>query len=359
MTYHSLPHTKLKVIARRYCEAIRTALGRPSPYFTTSFLHEMKSLSERIMGSPNKTGWTKMTKPSLDSIGNWLEGRLTKFIAGEGDSLSTGQEAAFAVETPAYSAFSHFSSISSAAPSTSSSPQPSTHSFPAASRRTASTTDYSNQNPYPEIDRASSAMDYSRPTSRKPSPGPKIVSASAAMSSFSQSPSYPQTSTNGYAPTSAQSPMFSQKEDSPTSGLDSTAEEKVEDQAPSWWNPSYSYDTTNQTPTASAFPRDDDEPRLSGSGSGFISLMDMHPIPMSSASSQSMNSDSQYSRTDNDLEDDDDLGLGNSKRRKEESTTKPPTTQEQKKEMPKVEEPKRPGKLWVVLIVIIYILTAI
>lgn len=321
-----------------------------------------------------------MTKPSLDSIGNWLEGRLTKFIAGEGETSVNGLDGA--VETPAYSAFSHFSSISSAAPSMSSSPQPSTHNFAAPSRRTGNGGDHTGTNVYSQIDRSSSAMDYSRPVSRKPSPGPKIVSASAAMASFSQSPSYPdpskayapasaqgalfsqsphypQMSSGNYAPASAQASLFSQSpsylgasgqnDSSLSQDVQKDSSDKliaeVEDQAPSWWNPSYSYDHTSQTPLASSFPRDDDEPSSAGSasGSGFISLMDVAPLPMTAASSQNGGSGSHHSR-ENDLEENDDLGLGNSKPKKMKEMPVSPTVQAAPKEIPKVEEAKTPGE---------------
>ena len=76
----------------RYCDAINACLSRPSPYLTTVLLEKHKELTNRLMGnaSLDKSAWIggRITKPSLDSIGDWLGGTLSKFVAGENDGSS-------------------------------------------------------------------------------------------------------------------------------------------------------------------------------------------------------------------------------------------------------------------------------
>ena len=121
-----------------------------------------------------------MSKPSLDSIGGWLEGRLTKFIAGDGDTSPVpAQESARGGEP---GVFTHYSTISSATTSASPSPQPSQinpHTLPGAPPRRSGSAmaAHSSASSYVPVDRASSAMEYSRPDARRSSPG-KIGRAS-------------------------------------------------------------------------------------------------------------------------------------------------------------------------------------
>ncbi|KAG8849805.1 hypothetical protein FRB96_000628 [Tulasnella sp. 330] len=79
-------------IATRYCEAIGAAIkgSKLSPYFTLTFQEQLKDLLDRLSGTPqfDKNGsWIarKMTKPSLATLGSWIETGVTKFIAGEGE----------------------------------------------------------------------------------------------------------------------------------------------------------------------------------------------------------------------------------------------------------------------------------
>lgn len=61
----------------------------PSACHTLTFVNQLRELSERISGTGavDKSGsWISRTvaKPSLDGLGSWFEGRITKFVAGEG-----------------------------------------------------------------------------------------------------------------------------------------------------------------------------------------------------------------------------------------------------------------------------------
>jgi COPII coat assembly protein SEC16 len=323
-----LGHTQA---ANRYCEAIGNSLTRPSPYLNTSFAEELKTLHDRLTAVPqlDKGGsWMggKMSKPSLDTIGNWLEGRFTKFIAGEGENspppsndLTSGQGFT--------GAFSHYSTISSAVPSTSPSPQPSFTSYngtpgsqPPPPRAGSAMSSRPPSVPQVQIDRASSAMDYHH---RKGSPGPisRVYSANAATTTFAQA----ENTSNGYG-----------------SGRRSLDESKDHG---GWWNSSFTADSAAPTPTATTFSGNGD----AASNEGFISLMDVpgSPMPVSPAPGTTRHN---YSAND---DEDDDLGLGNSSKKSkrsmddgdaEDATTTPTQAQKPEPSKPKVEE-KKAGEL--------------
>jgi hypothetical protein len=109
--------------AKRYCEAIE-ASARPSkharPMIPRHVAASMEDLLERLTGEPSASPAKGLgMRKSNKSLGSWIEGRLTKFIAGEDD-----QAAAKPVPEPKegipVGPFSHFASISpgpSAAPS--------------------------------------------------------------------------------------------------------------------------------------------------------------------------------------------------------------------------------------------------
>jgi hypothetical protein len=74
----------------------------------------LEDLLERLTGTPSinpvKGLARKPAKPGFDKLGSWIEGRLTKFIAGEeGDSAPSRPAPA---TNDAIGPFSHFSSIS-------------------------------------------------------------------------------------------------------------------------------------------------------------------------------------------------------------------------------------------------------
>jgi hypothetical protein len=235
-----------------------------------------------------------MSKPSLDGIGSWLEGRFTQLITGDPSPVSSGRAVASEDRTFA-GPFSHYSAISSAASSASSSPRPSTVNLNVLPppRRTGSAMAYPlAANSHVQIDRASSAMDHIR---RKPSP-PRVASANALATTFDRSPSLGALP-NNYSPTNNPEAM------TPRPPSDA-AQQKEE---PSWWGSSYTSDSSAQTPTAATFVRVDD-PKIPSSSSGFVSLMDGESLSVGpSISDQRQNID------DND--DVEDLGFGNSSKR--------------------------------------------
>ncbi|KAG6814357.1 hypothetical protein H0H92_010943 [Tricholoma furcatifolium] len=298
--------------ASKYCDAITAAVNRGSPYATPAFLEQLKGLSDRISGviQVDKSFWTggKLSKPSLDSIGGWLEGRFTKFVTGDADLDKMPEENDIKPDEGAFAGpFSHYSTISSNTPSARSSPQPSVvnlNTLPPA--RSGSAMSYNTPHVNPPIDRASSAMDYSRP---KPAPpAPRILSANASTTSFGQAPSFGQAlsaqkASNGYSPSDdlvTPRPPLVPDEDEPHV------------QETTWWGGTgYEEGPATATPNVATFMQVDHSAiPASASSDGFISLMDNSAYSIGLQTSSSRTS-SQASPVVND-EDDEDLGFGNS-----------------------------------------------
>ncbi|KAG5642961.1 hypothetical protein DXG03_001843 [Asterophora parasitica] len=304
--------------ANKYCDAVTATIVRSSPYATPALLEQLKGLSDRIAGvtQVDKSFWTgaKLSKPSLDTIGGWLEGRFTKLVTGDADMDKMPEEELMKPDEVGFSGpFSHYSTISSATPSARSSPQPSVVNLnvlpPAPPPRSGSAMASSSPYTHPQIDRASSAMDYTR---RKPSPGPRIASAHPSTTSFASAPSFGQAlngqrSHNGYSP--------SEDLITPRPSL-TTDEDDSNTQEATWWGGTgYAETSPTQTPTASTFMRvDGTELSPSASADGFISLMDTAYSAVPPSTTRSTPQSSPHL----DEEDEEDLGFGNSKREKQE-----------------------------------------
>lgn len=235
-----------------------------------------------------------MSRPSLDSFGNWLGGRLTEFVAG-GEVSPTANGDTTPHENKAFAGpFSHYSTISSSTTSKAPSPQPTVvnHNVLVDAEgktlhRTGSAQAF-RLNPQVQIDRASSAMEY-RPIHRNSSPAPRIVSASATTTYFSHT----SLSNNGY-PRATNGAYPQPESESLYPGVS----------AGTWWGSSGTEESTTTTPTASMFPNG-----RPSSPSGFVSMMGESPIPVAPAS-ESLSRSSTL--TAHEVDDDDDLGLGNS-----------------------------------------------
>lgn len=236
----------------------------------------------------------KLSKPSLDTIGGWLEGRFTKLVTGEGDTSSTSEQETTKAESRPFSGpFAHYSTISSTTPSARSSPQPSlVNDNVLPPHRTASAMAAASPYIHPPIDRASSAMDYMR---QKPSLGQHTPAANG----YHSTPSGPGFKTHLPNNWSASNDI-----PIPKSPIDS-GENETSVEEPSWWGSG----STARTPTATTFMQVD-ESTARVSPDGFISLMDSQTLAV--GPSPPINSDSQ--RTQKVPDEDDDLGLGNSKR---------------------------------------------
>ena len=276
-----------------------------------------------------------MTRPSLDKIGGWIERGFANFIVGEGEtpkpSETNGKEAS-TFSGP----FAQYSTISSAASSTAPSPQMSTTNLaemPAAPpfRSGSAMALRPSSGTGTQIARASSAIDYLR---RKPSPVPRVTSASAMSSSFGDLPAIGQHASPygyGYVPDNAAKIDGS-----------SVAAQENEPDTPSgphlgtWWG-----DSGAPTPTAASFSQHDTP--ATTSSEGFISLMDSAPHTFTTPVHRGAATTSSHL---DDVDEEDDLGLGNSSNRTrarqstpvEENEVKPaaqPTKAESQKEAEK------------------------
>lgn len=295
-----------------------------------------------------------VSKPTLDGFGTWFEGRLTKFVAGEGPpsedrtsfgagtgvgngpiapaATSTGQDGLTSAPAVAIGPFSHFNAISPAG----SLPVQSLNNNQNLGRAASSAAIYQGAQPpvdYPPqrsgsaagprsatfgmqpIDRSTSAMDFNRPSSMQP------PQASAAAGPYS----------TGYAQTGLDaggeynSNPYGHSTDS---SIYSTSTTSYDDQAPSahstapqtasaantensgaWWgsSPAPAVDDDNVTPAATyseqplwgapSVPADD------GSATAERREGDNNAWGSSSRAAAA---------NDDDDDDEDDLGLGNS-----------------------------------------------
>lgn len=236
-----------------------------------------------------------MTRPSLDSLGNWLGGRLTEFVAGGDDSPTSNGETTPHESKTFAGPFSHYSTITPSTTSKVPSPQPTIvnhYALPDAEnklpRRTGSAQAI-RLNHQVQIDRASSAMEY-RPFNRTSSPTPRIVSASAATTHFTQPNSNYSEDLQGNSTIGPYQPLENELAESGSRGG-------------AWWDSSNAEDSSS-TPVVTMFTNDQ-----SSSPSGFVSLMDVPPLPTIPASSVQKRSPT---LTTHDEDDDEDLGLGNS-----------------------------------------------
>ena len=321
----------LKALSR-YCDAIAASLNQSSPYITPAFLAQLQGLQQRLSGvfHGDKAGsWIggKLSKPSLDTIGGWLEGRFTKLVTGESDSSTPTADNTQTSEQTFVGPFAHYSTISSTTPSARSSPQPPTSSFtfPPPQRTSsamATATPHSHQ-----IERSSSAMGYMQ---QKVAVQTSLKSSSSVALSQSSPGGF---SSSGYSHTEG---LYAPKSDAVAlDELETTG-------GSSWWESSNDNSQSVVTPTVTTFMQVE-KSSIPANGDGFISLMDNQPFsiglnhvppPPSSVSQE--------------IDDEDDLGLGNSKPKRiltENQERSPDATNEQapvKEEAPQPE--KKAGK---------------
>ncbi|WVW83755.1 hypothetical protein I302_105776 [Kwoniella bestiolae CBS 10118] len=114
-------------LAQKYCTAIeagsRINKNLPS-LLSPAYAASLEDLLERLTGEPsidppNVLGsGRKAAKPGFDKLGSWIEGRLTKFIAGEeGDGSAPKPTASSGKVAGPFSQFSTISTGTSGAPS--------------------------------------------------------------------------------------------------------------------------------------------------------------------------------------------------------------------------------------------------
>ncbi|KAK0450880.1 Sec23-binding domain of Sec16-domain-containing protein [Armillaria borealis] len=290
-------------LANRYCDAILASVSRPSLYFNETLIEQLKGLSDRIGGVSlaDKGGsWMsgKLSKPSLDTIGGWLEGRFTKLVTGDAEATTATEEDPSKVDDRSgnMGPFSQYSSISSAAPSADPSPHSSVVNLPIPPGRTGSAM---STHGYRPPDRAASAMDTIR---RKQSPPmPRISSASATTTMFAPSHSFGQALSD-YKPLGT---MNEVDVATPKPSLDET-DDDPNTQEVTWWGDGLS----SRTPTATNFVKVTDAAVTSADG--FISLMDHTAFALAPPPASTSRPPNNFPDQEGEEED---LGFGNSKSR--------------------------------------------
>lgn len=197
----------------RYIEAISSTVKgatRPNQFYNTALAVLLKSLSERLGAvSVDKSGsWIgrKVPRPTMETLWSGLEGRFTKFVAGEGDG--TAKEPARPIITtpsnePNVGPFSHYSAISPMSTSGTLSRQQS-HTDLAAAATAASTA------PLPSSTNGPSQPSFTAPTSLGPGgnsnlsvPVPRPKSAAALRAPAPPTGSNPNLNAPAAPPASA------------------------------------------------------------------------------------------------------------------------------------------------------------
>lgn len=299
MQYADLGHVTL---AKRYLDAISGCTTRPSPFLTQQFSNLIRDFYGRISGESEleKSGsWitSKISKPSLNGIGGWIGGSLSKFVAGDEPSSPEMKDTSLSNNAAYAGTFQNFSNISSANTSRAPSPAPSqsaSYGRPSlAIDRSASGTSYPSYGRSP-----SSSFDHDRNSMRGTPPLPRMSMESYASStnitkSIGNDAHY---GINGHA----------------------SGESESKQQSGGWWSSAYG-DGAEPTPTAASF-LSVDAASSTGESSGFISLMDTVASYTPSPSATTISSSQRDLHAD---DFDDDLGLSNSanKKREEEQPT--------------------------------------
>lgn len=159
--------------AQRYCESIAQCLkqSKNSPYLHSTLLSQSKQLSDRLVGAPQAGpggNWMtrKMQRPTLDGVWGALEGRFTKFIAGEegGVEADSPNKNSKGSVSSSIGPFSHYSAITPDAAS-------------GGMTRQQSYSELCTGSPSVPTSRSGSAMDFRNATKRAASPKHRASSA--------------------------------------------------------------------------------------------------------------------------------------------------------------------------------------
>jgi len=297
----------------RYCEAVTASLSQSSSYTTPVLLEQLHGLQQRLTGvfhNEKSNSWigSKISKPSFDSIGGWLEGRFTKLVTGDGDASNQKPEFTQATNQH-FGPFAHYSTISSATPSSRSSPQPTTSSIPPP--RTSSAMGPPSYAPV-SVKRSLSAM------AMRSKPPVQVVPTSPYFSSSQSSPTGYEA--NGYSP-QTETARSSDDQETPLAGS-------------TWW--SSNANETSKTPTATSFMQVQGD-IVHANSDGFISLMDNQTFAFESQPpSRQASRQASLLVTDNPDDDNDNLGFGNPKPK--------PIPEEKEREGSPVKETMSPEK---------------
>jgi hypothetical protein len=297
----------------RYCEAIGCTLKlatKPSPYYHSHLLKQIKELSDRLMSSGQRdaagSSWMgRVQRPRLDNLLSTIEGSLTKFVAGEeaeGDKhAKTHSDVAGGTNTSASAArigpFSHYSSITPGSTSSGVISRAQSHNdLPSIAPSPPPSTSY-----FPALAASQPARRHSHQRSVSMGYAPYGADPYGSGSHFAPPPP-PEDATPGWG----------------TADQGTSEDPTTTTGGGGWWAAATGGDTTPYAATNATISRAPSFTPLSASfaedASGFISPMGpispaITPQPSQSNFRASMNAPPTVQE-----EDDDDLGLGNSTR---------------------------------------------
>jgi len=301
-------------------------------------LEQLKNLADRLSGvshsSDKASSWIpgKIPKPSLDTLGEWLEGRFTKLVTGESDSLALPQEDGVKQDggNGLSGPFTHYNTISSATNSARSSPAPPfvtpAYALPSTGSAMSNKTSYS----------YGSVTDLVK---RNQSPGPTASVTQQAMPASVALPSTPLVQTQlgnhnngGYAYTNEYGPGPDLQ--TPKRSVNSDTEEEKNMQEVAWWGSSVDggHQSNGKTPVAKFEKVEGMHGGMDNEG--FFSPMTNQSFVVGSKSGGTPVSRPEQAASYVEENEEDDLGLGNSSR-KEKETVKGESNGEKDKDKPR------------------------
>ncbi|ODO08033.1 hypothetical protein I350_03616 [Cryptococcus amylolentus CBS 6273] len=282
--------------AKRYCTAIEAGTkplikGAPAQsLLSPAFRASLEDLLERLTGTPSVNpakvlaGGKRGKQPGIDKIGSWIEGRLSKFIAGE-----EGEETAPKPPTAGGKSsgpFAHFSAVSP--------------DLSGSVTRNTSMADVPSHN-------ATNGYLGVQPASRATSPASHAVDNPQSQSYPSQSPyGVPQTLSRTSSPLATPNANTYSSANNPSyGGPYSRQSQPPHDKSSTAWDASpENLELESETPRAYEVPQKYEEDDLYNPMAQHSSGTDSYTPPTSGPSKQQAFSDLN--------DDDEDLGFGNS-----------------------------------------------
>ena len=285
-------------------------------------LEQLKNLADRLSGvsHPDKaSSWIpgKIPKPSLDTLGGWLEGRFTKLVTGESDSLALPQEDAVKQDDGhgLSGPFTHYNTISSANNSARSSPAPPfvtpAYALPPTGSAMSNKTSYS-YGSVPDL------------VKRNQSPGPTASVTQQGMPASVTLPSVPSVQTqleNHHNGSIAYTNEYGSGSDlqTPKRSANPDTGDETNVQEVAWWGSSVNGGHRNNGRTPVAKFEKVEGMHGGMDNEGFFSPMTSQSFVVGSKSSGTPVSRPEQAASYVEENEEDDLGLGNSSRKEKET----------------------------------------
>lgn len=316
----------------RYCDAMTATLKlatKSSPYYHPPLLVQLKALSDRLVAGPAQdkgASWIsrKMQRPTLDSVWSTVEGRFSKFVAGDNEPPVTPTNPRHETASrPTLGPFSHYSSISPAGSTGTLSRAQSSSDLLAAARAQAP-----HPAPAPTPPPVPAPAPPPTPSSKAPPPtswkkGHHQRSSSLGTHGYQYDPHSVPSWGTGYSGGTLSTPM----EASPDPGASEFEPEDAQAQTEyggAWWGSSEGAGSGAPPPTFQSFETDGAQDT-----DGLIDPMGGYK-PQQAGSRHDYGPYRQQPTTLDEVDEEDDLGLGNSKSKRTAAPDAEPTPDEAK-----------------------------